>query len=67
MRLMVTAQARLVKGADGHVYGNGPTNYKLPQSYLQVFDRVILLARVYQDGAADTANMAPQNKITHFF
>ena len=46
MRVIVSVEARLIKTQNGSHYGKGPIRYDFLRRYLEVFDDVIVLARV---------------------
>ena len=51
MRLLITLENHLLRGADSCVYGQGPVNYSIWAKYLEFFDEVALLARVRTSAA----------------
>ncbi len=46
MRVMVALEDRFFKDKSGNIYSNTTSDYKFWQRYLQVFDEVVVLARV---------------------
>jgi glycosyltransferase involved in cell wall biosynthesis len=46
MRVMVALEDRFFKTADGNIYSNTVSDYKFWSRYLNVFDEVVVLARV---------------------
>jgi glycosyltransferase involved in cell wall biosynthesis len=46
MKVLVAVEHHYKRGPDGHIYGEGPTNYSFWSTYLDIFDEVIVLARV---------------------
>jgi len=46
MQALVAVEHHYKRGPDGHIYGEGPTGYSFWSTYLDTFDRVVVLARV---------------------
>lgn len=46
LKVLVTIEDHLWRGADGCIYGHGPTGYAVWSEFLGSFEQVILLARV---------------------
>jgi len=59
MKVMVALEARLVRAADGNIYGQGPINYNFLRRYLSVFDEVVVLARVKQTELENVEKLNP--------
>ena len=59
MRVMVTVEARLIKAPDGNIYGKGPINYYFLRRYLEVFDEVVVLARVKEESRVNLKKLNP--------
>ena len=57
MRVMVTAEARLIRAPNGNIYARGPLNYNFLRRYLKVFSEVVLLARVKEEKHVDLAKL----------
>jgi len=56
---MVAVEARLIRAADGNIYGKGPINYDFFRRYLNVFEEVIVLARVKQTRVKNVEKLNP--------
>jgi hypothetical protein len=54
---MLTIEARLVKVPDGKTYGKGSMNYNFFCRYLEVFDEVLVLARVGDASNLDSSEL----------
>ena len=50
MRIMVALEDRFFKDKNGGIYSNTTSDYKFWERYLQVFDEVVVLARVKDIG-----------------
>ena len=48
MRVMVALEDRFFRTQDGSVYSNTTCGYEFWKRYLQVFDEVVILARVIE-------------------
>jgi hypothetical protein len=46
LKALVTLEDHLWRGADGYIYGHGPTGYSVWSELLESFEEVVLLARV---------------------
>jgi len=46
MQALVAVEHHYTHGPDGHFYGNGPASYSFWSTYLDIFERVVVLARV---------------------
>jgi glycosyltransferase involved in cell wall biosynthesis len=46
MKVLVAVEHHYKRDPDGHIYGEGPTNYSFWSAYLDIFDEVVVLARV---------------------
>lgn len=49
MRLLVASDYHYSRGRDGHIFAQGPYNYAFWSRYLDVFDEIVILARVRED------------------
>src|SRR5690348_764260 len=56
MRLLITLEDHLFRGADGSIYGHGPVGYAVWTRYAEFFDEVLLLARVRNSTAPDSSS-----------
>jgi glycosyltransferase involved in cell wall biosynthesis len=50
MQALVAVEHHYKRGPDGHIYGEGPTGYSFWSTYLDTFDKIVVLSRV---GASD--------------
>ena len=50
MKVLVAVEHHYKRGPDGHIYGEGPTNYSFWSTYLDIFDEIVVLARVSAGG-----------------
>lgn len=57
MRVMVALEDRFFKSPDGNVYSNTITDYNFWKRYLQVFDEVVVLARVCKSKQQDSVGV----------
>ena len=46
MRVLVALEHHFRRGPDGHIYAPGPANYAFWRRYVEVFEEVVVLARV---------------------
>jgi len=60
MRVMVALEDRFMRVPDGHIYSGTLFDYNFWKRYLQVFDEVVVLARV-GDTAEEVKNKVPAN------
>lgn len=56
MRLLITVENHLFRGADGCIYGHGPASYGVWTRYAEFFEEVVLLARVRNSTAPDSSS-----------
>jgi glycosyltransferase involved in cell wall biosynthesis len=52
MKLLIALEQRFARGADGQFCAEGPANYGFWSRYLEVFDELVVLARVSADQRA---------------
>lgn len=52
MRVLVALEHHFRRGPDSHIYAPGPANYAFWRRYLEVFEEVVVLARVGEGGEA---------------
>jgi glycosyltransferase involved in cell wall biosynthesis len=55
VRLLLTSEGHVSRGARGEIYGDGPARYSFWSNYLENFDEVVVLAR-----AAERREISPQ-------
>lgn len=52
MKLLVALEHHFRRGPDGHIYAQGAPNYAFWRRYVEVFEEVVVLARVGEGGEA---------------
>jgi glycosyltransferase involved in cell wall biosynthesis len=65
LKILVTIEDHLTLGADGHFYVHGPAHYSAWTELLEVFDEVVLLARVAKGDGQTRGNKRVDGMAIH--